>query len=296
MIIDIYKKAFAVLMKRPVRLWGVSLLCGLLCSLAWIGFAGIPAVAFVIVIALEAGMAMIYLNSYRTGLSPKTAYLFSAFSKDRFLRVVGGMAWMYLWIFLWSLIPIVGIVFGVIRTYEYRFTPYILMTRPDVKATEAIQISKKETMGYKGKMFGAEILATLAFALVVLILGVFGAIPYIGTLFVIINVLLWFVWALLSPLFFGIVAAAFYVEIHNNPKQSAAPAPAPAPVQMPAPEAPAPEAAPAPAPEVPDAAPEVEAPATETTPSVPPRPSFCTSCGAPVQLDEKFCPRCGHKL
>ena len=50
MIFDIYKKAFSVLMKRPVRLWGVSLLCGLLCSLAWIGFAGIPAVAFVIVI------------------------------------------------------------------------------------------------------------------------------------------------------------------------------------------------------------------------------------------------------
>ena len=62
--------------------------------------------------------------------------------------------------FLWSLIPVVGIVFGVIRAYEYRFTPYILMTRDDVKPTEAIKVSKAETMGYKGKMFGADMLAT----------------------------------------------------------------------------------------------------------------------------------------
>ena len=37
-------------------------------------------------------------------------------------RVLCGMGWMMLWIFLWSLIPIVGIVFGIIRTYEYRPT------------------------------------------------------------------------------------------------------------------------------------------------------------------------------
>ena len=94
-------------------------------------------------------MAMIYLNTYRTGLEPKTAYLFSAFRKERIWHVLGGMAWMYLWIFLWSLIPVAGIVFGVIRAYEYRFTPYILMTRDDVKPTEAIKVSKAETMGYK---------------------------------------------------------------------------------------------------------------------------------------------------
>ena len=76
----------------------------------------------------------------------------------QFFRILGGMAWMQLWIFLWSLIPIVGIVFGIIRMYEYRFVPYILMTRDDVKPADAIKISKQETMGYKGKMFGADIL------------------------------------------------------------------------------------------------------------------------------------------
>lgn len=155
MVSSIYKKTFSVLMKRPFRLWGISLLAEFLCLVAYAGFIGVPAAAFCAALLLSASMSMIFLNSYRTGLEPKTAYLFASFKKDRILRVLGGMAWMQLWIFLWSLIPIVGIVFGIIRMYEYRFVPYILMTRDDVKPTDAIKISKQETMGYKGKMFGA---------------------------------------------------------------------------------------------------------------------------------------------
>ena len=142
MVKDLYQKSFSVLMKRPFRHWGLSLLAGVLLLAAQVGFVGVPAVAFCAALLLDASMAMIYLNTYRTGLEPKTAYLFSAFRKERIWHVLGGMAWMYLWIFLWSLIPVVGIVFGVIRAYEYRFTPYILMTRDDVKPTEAIKVSK----------------------------------------------------------------------------------------------------------------------------------------------------------
>ena len=158
MVSSIYKKTFSVLMKRPFRLWGISLLAEFLCLVAYAGFIGVPAAAFCAALLLSASMSMIFLNSYRTGLEPKTSYLFASFKKDRILRVLGGMAWMQLWIFLWSLIPIVGIVFGIIRMYEYRFVPYILMTRDDVKPTDAIKISKQETTGYKGKMFGADIL------------------------------------------------------------------------------------------------------------------------------------------
>mgnify|MGYP001479966453 CR=1 FL=1 len=150
MVSSIYKKTFSVLMKRPFRLWGISLLAEFLCLVAYAGFIGVPAAAFCAALLLSASMSMIFLNSYRTGLEPKTTYLFASFKKDRILRVLGGMAWMQLWIFLWSLIPIVGIVFGIIRMYEYRFVPYILMTRDDVKPTDAIKISKQETMGYKG--------------------------------------------------------------------------------------------------------------------------------------------------
>ena len=115
MVNTIYQKSFAALMKRPFRLWGISLLGALLCWLAGIGFAGILAVGFAIAWAIDVSLAMIFLHTYQTGEEPHTADLFQTFRKDRFLRVVGGMAWMSLWIFLWSLIPVVGIVFGVIR-------------------------------------------------------------------------------------------------------------------------------------------------------------------------------------
>ena len=320
MVTSIYKKAFAVLRQKPVTLWGISLLCGLLELLAFIGFGAVPVGAFIAAWALEAGMAMIYLNSYRTGLKPKSTYLFAAFKKDRFWRVVGGLAWMELWIFLWALIPIVGIVFAVIRAYEYRFTPYILMTRDDVKATDAIKLSKQETMGYKGKMFWADMLIVLLYLAAALVLLILSLIPFIGVLFRVVNTLLSIAFSLFAPLFLGIVQAAFYVETKSAPTTPARPTPPtpptiPAPVapvaptapaapeapvtEAPAEEAPAPveeapapaEEAPAPAEEAPAEAPTEEAPA-EVAPEAA-RARFCPTCGHEFAPADRFCQSCG---
>jgi len=327
MISYIYKKSFAVLMKRPVRLWGVSLLCIFLTALAAASFSLLPPAGYVVTVALETSMAMIFLNCYRTGLEPRTTYLFSTFTKDRFLHVVGGMAWMSLWIFLWSLIPVVGIVFGTIRAYEYRFTPYILMTRTDVKPTEAIEISKKETMGYKSTMFWADVLVEVIIGVAALLLALLGKIPYIGVLFIVVLVALNVFCALFLSLFYGILHAAFYVEIKSgNLSAQAAPAPqyAPAPAApqpvapvQPEPAAPAPAPAPA-APEAAPAAPEASAPAepepagqaapeagpAQSEPSAPeaapeapaaPAATFCTNCGAKLEPGARFCTVCGAK-
>ena len=310
MVTSIYKKAFAVLRQKPVTLWGISLLCGLLELLAFIGFGAVPVGAFIVAWALEAGMAMIYLNSYRTGLKPKSTYLFAAFKKDRFWRVVGGLAWMELWIFLWALIPIVGIVFAVIRAYEYRFTPYILMTRDDVKATDAIKLSKQETMGYKGKMFWADMLIVLLYLAAALVLLILSLIPFIGVLFRVVNTLLSIAFSLFAPLFLGIVQAAFYVETKSAPAAPAQPTPptipapvaptAPAAPEAPVTEAPA-EEAPAPAEEAPaEPAPVEEAPApAEEAPAEPapapetPRARFCPTCGHEFAPADRFCQSCG---
>ena len=303
MVSSIYKKTFSVLMKRPFRLWGISLLAEFLCLVAYAGFIGVPAAAFCAALLLSASMSMIFLNSYRTGLEPKTTYLFASFKKDRILRVLGGMAWMQLWIFLWSLIPIVGIVFGIIRMYEYRFVPYILMTRDDVKPTDAIKISKQETMGYKGKMFGADILLGAVYLGAFLVFTLLGEIPYLGVLFRILWVLIAIAYGLLAPLFSGIMQAAFYVEIQNRSaagQQPSAPA-QPVPPVIPAP-ASEPETQPAPQgepvvtaqePEAP-AQPEPEQEAPEQPQSTEPR---CPHCGAPVKMPgAAFCTACGRRL
>ena len=297
MVNTIYQKSFAALMKRPFRLWGISLLGALLCWLAGIGFAGILAVGFAIAWAIDVSLAMIFLHTYQTGEEPHTADLFQTFRKERFLRVVSGMAWMSLWIFLWSLIPVVGIVFGVIRMYEYRFVPYILMTRDDVRPTDALRVSKEQTMGYKGKMFWADVIPLLLWLAVALVLSLLGIIPYLGALFRVILFLFNIVYGLFLNLFYGIQHAAFYAEL-----QDAADRPAPtAPIVPPvipapkAPEAPKPEE-PAKEPEAPQAEETTDAPTPEDAADEMDAPHTCPVCGMPVQLDEKFCTSCGHKL
>ena len=293
MVNTIYQKSFAALMKRPFRLWGISLLGALLCWLAGIGFAGILAVGFAIAWAIDVSLAMIFLHTYQTGEEPHTADLFQTFRKERFLRVVGGMAWMSLWIFLWSLIPVVGIVFGIIRMYEYRFVPYILMTRDDVRPTDALRVSKEQTMGYKSKMFWADVIPVLLWLAVVLVLSLLGIIPYLGALFRVILFLFNIVYGLFLNLFYGIQHAAFYAELRDAADRPAPTAPIVPPV-IPAPKAP--EAPKPEEPEAPQTEETTDASASEDAAEEPDTPHTCPVCGMPVQLDEKFCTSCGHKL
>ena len=216
MIMAIYKKALNVLLQKPIKLWGISLLYGLL-SLVLPALCGIaiPVLGLGVGLLLETSMTMVYLHGYR-GEDVRTTNLFECFKDWQTIkRVLCGMGWMMLWIFLWTLIPIVGIVFGIIRTYQYRLTPYILVMEPDVKPTEAIKLSKERTQGWKGKMFGADILVIVAFYVVFLILTLLGRIPYVGFIFIIIMVLFCLAFALFGGLFLGLVQAAFYEEIRT---------------------------------------------------------------------------------
>lgn len=98
-------------------------------------------------------------------------------------RKVGGMLWMYLFTFLWSLLFIIP---GIVKALAYFMTPYILADCPDVTATDALKLSMRMTNGYKGEIFvmglsfiGWAILSGLTFG----ILGILYTGPYMGTSF-----------------------------------------------------------------------------------------------------------------
>lgn len=55
-----------------------------------------------------------------------------------------------LYIFLWSLLLIVP---GIVKTYSYAMTPYILADHPEMTANEAITASRKLMDGHKGELF-----------------------------------------------------------------------------------------------------------------------------------------------
>ncbi len=209
---EILKRAFQALRVKPFRLWGISLLCGVLELAAYIFGGPVLAVGFVIGLVLTLGMEWIYLDGYR-GEEVSTKDLFVPFKN--FWKSFAGMGWRELWIFLWSLIPFAGIVFGTIKTYAYLLTPYIMREDEDLSADEALKESIKRTNGYKGKMFLADLFIVLAILVPTLTLSLLGIIPYIGILFRVLYFLFTIVVSLIAPLYTGLVRAAWYDEISN---------------------------------------------------------------------------------
>lgn len=261
MIMTIYKRALNVLMKKPLKLWGISLLSVVLTSvLVSLCGVAIPVLGIAVNLLLSTSMTMVYLHGYR-GEEVQVLQLFDCFKDwNTIKRVVLGLAWMNLWVFLWSLIPIAGPFIAIVRSYEYRLTPYILITEPDISLTDAIKVSSQRTYGYKLKMWGADILFYVIVFVAFFILGLLCAIPVLGVLIALATVILMIVVVALSPLFMGLVQAAFYEEI-RNPTIPQIPVGGFAGGQAQAPQGPA---------------------------------AFCSSCGAPyASEDAAFCTSCG---
>ena len=213
MIKEVYQDALSVLAKKPVRLWGISLLAEVLALVFSFLFGLVPGVSIAISLLLGTGLLMVL----RHGLHGEEVYAVQLFDCFRdwatIKRLLCGMGWMMLWVFLWALIPIVGWIFAIIRAYAWRLTPYILMYEPDVAPTQAIKVSEARTKGYKGKMFWADVLPIIGFIVVSLVLSLLGSIPIVGILFRLILVLVVIAFYLFITLFIGLVQVDFYEKI-----------------------------------------------------------------------------------
>lgn len=223
MILNIYKKAAAVLLRKPILLWGLSLLSVILSSLASIACGIIPGLAIVISLLLNTSMTMVFLHGYR-GEKIKSSMLFECF-KDwaTIKRVSCGLGWMLLWLIVWCMVPFVGPIVAIVKGYGWRLTPYILVYEPNVPIMDAIKVSAKRTKGYKGKMLGADLLVYGILFVAFFVLSLLSAIPYIGILFGLVTFLAYVIVALLLNLFMGLVQAAFYEEINANREKAQIP-------------------------------------------------------------------------
>ena len=214
LFIEAYKKALAVIFKKPIMLWGLSLLSGIMVSLASMFTAPVFILGAAFSVLITCGMAKVYIDGL-CGKEVNSDQLFAAFNKNC-VRIVGGMAWQTLWIIIWALVPIVGPVMAVIKAYSYRFVPYILMTKPEVTATQALRLSMQMTNGKKGQMFLADLCFGGGIFVISLILGLFCAIPILGILFVLITIVFALAVGLFSSIFQGLYSAYFYVEAENS--------------------------------------------------------------------------------
>ena len=89
--------------------------------------------------------------------------LFSQF--DRFGQGFLQLFLRNLYVFLWTLLLIIP---GIIKSFSYAMTPFIMAENPDLTAQEAITLSKERMDGHKGELFwlgltffGWSLLATL---------------------------------------------------------------------------------------------------------------------------------------
>lgn len=268
MISYVFRRALDILKSKPFMLWGVSLLCVVITFCVKLGAGLLPVISVPIVITLEAGMAALYLDGYN-GKEVNSKQLFKGFTKECFPRVTAGMLWQYLWTIIWAFVP----VMNYIKIYQYAFTPYILLTRPDVSPLDALKISMKETEGYKARMFGAGLLMSLILLAVIFVFSIIMIIPVIGWMVGFVGIVASIA---LFPLFSGLVMAGFYEEAqrgnfkqvyqpygYNTPMQNA-------PVQ------------------------------NETVHNIPQNQDeasagwFCAQCGAKNSHQALFCTRCGR--
>ena len=104
------------------------------------------------------------------------------FGADSFTRgywnTVGVMFFMNLKVFLWTLLLIVP---GIVKSYQYRFIPFLLAENPDLPADRAFEISTMMTDGEKWNIFVLD-LSFLGWNLLGLLLLGIGALfvdPYV---------------------------------------------------------------------------------------------------------------------
>lgn len=98
---------------------------------------------------LSLGFLVAFLKLLREGDNRLTSNMFKV-SFRNYWHKVWGMLLMAIFIFLWSLLFLIP---GIIKTFSYAMTPYILEENPQLSANEAIDHSRAMMKGHKFDLF-----------------------------------------------------------------------------------------------------------------------------------------------
>ncbi len=167
-----------------------SAVSGLLAWIPIIGAMGSVAISLFLTLPLSVGLYFFYLQARL--YQPVMKSIFYPFNEFRYMNIVAAMAWQYLFIFLWSLIPavgaviftvnmltksipyfygpvfdssmivvailcavivIAGFVIVVMKSIAYSMTPFILTDNPKIGYARALKLSIQMTSGQKWNIF-----------------------------------------------------------------------------------------------------------------------------------------------
>lgn len=132
--------------------WMMAALVTLIYVVIYGGLSNIPYVGFILTllvgIPVAYGFMVLFLDVFRGTGAVELEKLFAGF-KD-YGRIIGTMVLMVVYTILWSLLLIVP---GVIKSYSYALTPFILKDDPQLKYDAAIEKSMQMMEGHKMKLF-----------------------------------------------------------------------------------------------------------------------------------------------
>lgn len=135
--------------------------------------------SFVVLMPLQVG----YYNTHKelliNGDDALTGNMFRI-SFGRWGRNIWGMLLMGIFIFLWSLLLIIP---GIIKSFAYALTPFILADYPELSANEAINLSQKMMKGHKFDCFWLclSFIGWILLGILTLCIGYFWLMPYMYT-------------------------------------------------------------------------------------------------------------------
>ena len=146
-----------------------------LVTLNYVGYGLI----FLIICPLAVGAASAFRRLLTAGDGNVTSNMVDD-TLSGYWRNVWGMLLMCIFITLWSLLLVIP---GIIKSFSYAMTPYILKDYPELSANQAINLSRKMMKGHKFDLFwlylsfiGWMILNLFTFGI-----GSFWLIPYMYT-------------------------------------------------------------------------------------------------------------------
>lgn len=121
-----------------------------------------------------------YFNAFKKLYAENDGQLTGNTFKETFNgwgRNAWGMFLMYLFIFFWSLLFFIP---GIIKTFSYALTPYILRDYPELSANQAINLSRKMMKGHKLDLFclGLTFIGWVILSILTFGIGVLWLVPY----------------------------------------------------------------------------------------------------------------------
>lgn len=136
-------------------------------------------VSILVAYPLELGFENSFKALYQNGDQNILANIFSI-PREHYSHYVWGMFLMQLKIMLWTLLFVIP---GIIKSFSYAMTPYLLVEHPEMPVAEAIQTSKRMMNGHKFDLFYLYLTFIGWFLLSIITCGIgfFWLVPYMTT-------------------------------------------------------------------------------------------------------------------